>query len=38
VQRRRPLLLILLVVFPAYVVSRSIAETQATPHDRPSRR
>jgi hypothetical protein len=31
-QRRRPLLLILLVVFPAYVISRSIAETQATPH------
>jgi hypothetical protein len=31
-QRRRPLLLALLVVFPAYVVSRSIAETQATPH------
>jgi hypothetical protein len=31
-QRRRPLLLILLVVFPAYVVSRSIAETEATPH------
>lgn len=31
-QRRRPLLLILLVVFPAYVVSRSIAITQATPH------
>jgi len=31
-QRRRPLLLFLLVVFPAYVVSRSIAETQATPH------
>ena len=31
-QRRRPLLLILLVVFPAYVVSRSIAETQAIPH------
>jgi len=31
-QCRRPLLLILLVVFPAYVVSRSIAETEATPH------
>ena len=31
-QRRRPLLLILLVVFPAYVITRSIAETQATPH------
>jgi hypothetical protein len=31
-QRRRPLLLILLVVLPAYVVSRSIAQTQATPH------
>jgi hypothetical protein len=31
-QRRRPLLLILLVLFPAYVISRSIAETQATPH------
>src|SRR6266511_4087323 len=30
-QRRRPLLLILLVVFPAYVITRSIAETQATP-------
>jgi len=31
-QRRRPLLLILLIVLPAYVVSRSIAQTQATPH------
>ncbi len=31
-QRRRPLLLFLLVVFPAYVITRSIAETQATPH------
>lgn len=31
-QRRRPLLLILLVVFPAYVITRSIAITQATPH------
>jgi hypothetical protein len=31
-QRRRPLLLVLLVLLPAYVVSRSIAQTQATPH------
>ena len=31
-QRRRPLLLILLVVVPAYVITRSIAITQATPH------
>ena len=30
-QRRRPLLLILLVVVPAYVVLRSIAITEATP-------
>lgn len=30
-QRRRPLLLILLVFVPVYVVTRSIAETQATP-------
>ena len=30
-QRRRPLLLILLVIVPAYVITRSIAETQATP-------
>lgn len=30
-QRRRPLLLILLVVVPAYVITRSIAITQATP-------
>ncbi|MBA3808093.1 MAG: hypothetical protein H0X28_06845 [Solirubrobacterales bacterium] len=31
-QLRRPLLLILLVVVPAYVITRSIATTQATPH------
>jgi hypothetical protein len=31
-QRRRPLLLILLIALPAYVVSRSIAQTAATPH------
>jgi hypothetical protein len=31
-QRRRPLLLILLVVLPGYLVTRSIAQTQATPH------
>ncbi len=31
-QLRRPLLLILLVAVPAYVVTRSIAITQATPH------
>ena len=30
-QRRRPLVLILLVLVPAYVITRSIAETQATP-------
>lgn len=30
-QRRRPLLLILLVFVPVYVVTRSIAETEATP-------
>lgn len=30
-QRRRPLLLILLVFVPLYVVTRSIAETEATP-------
>jgi ABC-2 family transporter protein len=30
-QRRRPLVLILLVIVPAYVVTRSIAMTQATP-------
>ena len=30
-QRRRPLVLILLVVVPAYVVTRSIAMTEATP-------
>jgi hypothetical protein len=30
-QRRRPLVLILLVIVPAYVITRSIAETQATP-------
>lgn len=30
-QRRRPLLLILLVFVPAYVVTRSVAETLATP-------
>ena len=30
-QRRRPLVLILLVVVPAYVITRSIAETLATP-------
>lgn len=30
-QRRRPLVLILLVVVPAYVVSRSIAQTEPTP-------
>jgi hypothetical protein len=31
-QLRRPLLLILLVAVPAYVVTRSIAITQPTPH------
>ena len=30
-QRRRPVVLILLVVLPAYVITRSIAETLATP-------
>jgi hypothetical protein len=30
-QRRRPLVLILLVALPAYVVARSIAQTEATP-------
>jgi hypothetical protein len=30
-QRRRPLLLILLVALPAYVIARSIAQTEATP-------
>lgn len=30
-QRRRPLLLILLVVLPAYVIARSVAITEATP-------
>ena len=30
-QRRRPLVLILLVLLPAYVITRSIAETLATP-------
>ncbi len=30
-QRRRPLVLILLVIFPAYIITKSIAETQATP-------
>jgi hypothetical protein len=30
-QRRRPLVLILLVIVPAYVITRSIATTQATP-------
>lgn len=30
-QRRRPLVLILLVIVPGYVVTRSIATTQATP-------
>ena len=30
-QRRRPLVLILLVIVPAYVITRSIAQTQATP-------
>jgi MFS family permease len=29
-QRRRPLVLILLVVIPAYVITKSVAETQAT--------
>lgn len=30
-QRRRPLLLVLLVALPAYVIARSIAQTEATP-------
>lgn len=30
-QRRRPLVLILLVALPAYVIARSIAQTEATP-------
>jgi hypothetical protein len=30
-QRRRPLVLILLVIIPAYVITKSVAETQATP-------
>jgi hypothetical protein len=30
-QRRRPLVLILLVIVPAYVITKSVAETQATP-------
>lgn len=34
-QRRRPLLLILLVVVPGYVITRSIAQTQATPRRIP---
>jgi hypothetical protein len=32
-QRRRPLVLILLVIVPAYVITRSIAETLPTPRD-----
>jgi hypothetical protein len=32
-QRRRPLLLILLVVLPAYVITRSIAITEPTPQE-----
>jgi hypothetical protein len=32
-QRRRPLLLILLVALPAYVIARSIAQTEATPRE-----
>ncbi len=32
-QRRRPLLLILLVILPAYVITRSIAITEPTPQD-----
>jgi hypothetical protein len=31
-QRRRPLLLVLLVILPAYVIARSIAITESTPH------
>ena len=30
-QRRRPLVLILLVIVPAYIITKSVAETQATP-------
>lgn len=30
-QRRRPLVLILLVIIPAYVITKSVAETQPTP-------
>ena len=30
-QRRRPLVLILLVIIPVYVITKSIAQTQATP-------
>jgi hypothetical protein len=30
-QRRRPLVAILLVIFPAYIITKSIAETQPTP-------
>ena len=30
-QRRRPLVLILIVVIPAYVITKSIAQTLATP-------
>jgi hypothetical protein len=30
-QRRRPLVLIQLVVIPTYVITKSVAETQATP-------
>lgn len=30
-QRRRPLVLILLVIFPAYIITKSVAETQPTP-------
>ena len=30
-QRRRPLVLILVIVIPAYVITRSVAETQANP-------
>ena len=34
-QRRRPLLLVLLVIVPAYVITRSIAITEATPRRIP---
>jgi hypothetical protein len=30
-QRRRPLLLVLLIALPAYVIARSVAQTEATP-------